>query len=418
MAQPHFIAGLDIGSSTVRLAVGQRVADGREDEIQIIAAAESAAAGISRGIVNSIDDATGVVSATIEKIERILGSPLQSVWVGVSGIHVIAEASRGTVAVAKTDGEIREEDVSRAIEAARTVVPPLNYEILHVIPKSFSVDGQGGIKDPVGMTGIRLEVDAQIIQGVSAQIKNLTKCIYRAGLDIDDLVLGVLAAAEAVTTKRQKELGVVVANIGGATTSYAVFEEGDLMTTGVLAIGSDHITADLAIGLRTSIDVAEQVKLHYGTAVSSEINKKDEINLGDLGGEQEMVSRRYIAEIIEARVEEIFSKLDKELKKIGRSGMLPAGAVFTGGGARLPGLVDLAKDKLRLPAQFGTPVGIISANDKTQDPSFSTAIGLVLWGAALTKGKKSGAAMGNLFSRDGLGSMGGSVKKWLKSLMP
>lgn len=418
MAQPHFIAGLDIGSRTVRLAVGQRVSDGREEEVQIIAAVESPAAGISRGVVNSIDDATGVVSATIEKVERILGAPLQSVWVGVSGIHVIAEPSRGAVAVAKTDGEINEDDVARAIEAARTVVPPLNYEILHVIPKSFCVDGQTGIKDPVGMTGIRLEVEAQIIQGVSSQVKNLTKCIYRAGLDIDDLVLGVLAAAEAVATKRQKELGVLVANVGGSTTSFAVFEEGDLMTTGVIPIGSDHITADLAIGLRTSIDVAEQVKLHYGQAVSADVAKKDEINLGDLGGEGDMVSRKYIAEIIEARVEEIFEKLDKELKKVGRSGMLPAGIIITGGGAKLPGMVELAKEKLRLPAQFGAPVGIIAANDKTQDPSFSTAIGLTLWGAAMEKGKKSGSGMSTLFSRDTLGTMGGRVGKWLKSLMP
>ncbi len=418
MAQPHFIAGLDIGSRTVRLAVGQRVLDGRESEIQIIAAAESPAAGISRGVVNSIDDATGVVSATIEKVERILGSPLQSVWVGVSGIHIIAEASRGAVAVAKTDGEINEDDVARAIEAARTVVPPLNYEILHVIPKSFSVDGQTGIKDPVGMTGIRLEVEAQIIQGVSSHVKNLTKCIYRAGLDIDDLVLGVLAAAEAVATKRQKELGVLVANIGGSTTSFAVFEEGDLMTTGVIPVGSDHITNDLALGLRTSVDVAEQVKLHYGTALPGDVNKKDEINLGELGGESEMVSRHFIAEIIEARVEEIFEKIDKELKKVGRSAMLPAGVILTGGGARLPGLVELAKDKLRLPAQFGVPVGVISAMDKTQDPAFSTAIGLALWGASLEKGKKSGPNMGNLFSRDRLGSMGGRVGKWIKSLMP
>lgn len=418
MAQPSFIAGLDVGSSCVRLCVGQRAGDGREEGIQIVAAAETAAAGISKGVVTSIDDATSAVSACVERVERMLGAPLSSVWVGVSGVHIISEESRGVVAVSKSDGEISEEDIERAIDGARTVATPLNYEILHVVPKSFSVDGQSGVKNPVGMTGIRLEVDTQIIQGLSSQIKNLTKCIYRTGLDIDDLVLSILATAEAVTTRRQKELGVLVINIGGTTTGYAVFEEGDLVHTGVVPIGSDHITSDIALGLKISIDVAERIKLEYGNASSSEMNKKEEINLEDVGGEAEMVSRKYVAEIIEARVEEIFDKVDKELKKIGKSGSLPAGAILSGGGSKLPGIVDVAKERLRLPAQLGYPMGFISAVDRTNDVSFTTALGLVMWGSHMVRERGGGEGLGNIFSRRGVKNVGGQMKKWLKSLMP
>jgi cell division protein FtsA len=418
MAQPQFITGLDIGSTAIRMAVAQIPERGENNEIQIIAAAEVPSIGISKGVITSIEDATASISTCLEKIERMIGSTINSAWVGISSGQIISEESRGVVAVSKPDGEITEEDVERAIEAARTVATPLNYEILHVIPRSFVVDGQPNIKDPRGMTGIRLEVEAQIIQGLSSQIKNLTKCIYRTGLDIEDLVLSILATAEAVTTRRQKELGTMVVNLGGSTTGFAVFEEGDLLYTGVLPIGSDHITSDLAIGLRTSIDVAERVKLEHGTCLADEIPKKEEINLADLGGENDFVSKKYIAEIIQARVEEIYERLDKELKKIGRSGMLPAGVILTGGGAKLPGLEKMAKSKLRLPASLGYPLGIMSAVDKINDLSFSTAIGLVIWGFEMQKGRSRGG-FSSFFNRlKGIGKLGLGFRKWIKSLIP
>lgn len=413
-----FIIGLDIGSSAVRLAVGQRVAIQGESELQIVGASEVPASGISKGIIASIEDATAAVSACMEKAERMLGAPLERAWVGISGSHILTEESRGVVAVSKPDGEITEEDVERAIEAARTVATPLNYEILHVIPKSFTVDGQSGIKDPVGMTGIRLEVDAQIIQGLSSQIKNLTKCIYRTGFDIEDLVLSILATSEAVATARQKELGVAVVNIGGSTTSYAVFEEGDLLTTGVIPIGSDHITSDIAIGLRTSIDVAERFKVEHGTVLIKDIAKKDEINLEDLGGENEMVSRKYVGEIIHARVEEMFERFDRELKKIGRSGMLPSGIIFTGGGAKLDGLVDLAKEKLRLPAALGYPSGVSSVLEKVNDLSFATAVGLTIWGAEMERTRTRTGKFSKLLSVRGFDQVMSGAKRLFKSLIP
>ena len=268
------------------------------------------------------------------------------------------------------------------------------------------------------MTGIRLEVDAQIIQGPTSHIKNLTKCIYRTGFDIEDLVLSILAASESVTTSRQKELGVAVVNIGGPTTSYAVFEEGDLLTAGIIPIGGDHITSDIAIGLRISIDVAERVKIDYGTACVKDIQKKDEINLEEVGGERETVARKYVAEIIQARMEEIFEKIDKEFKKIGRSGMLPSGVVFTGGGAKLSGIVDLAKEKLRLPASLGYPGRVSSALEKIGDLSFTTAVSLALWGSEMERGRGRGRRISQIISLKGLDRFAGGMKRIFKSLIP
>lgn len=414
----QIITGLDIGSSHIRIAVGQIIPSDEKREIHIIGAVEVPSEGISKGAVTSIEDAVSSVSAALEQAERVTGVPVNSSWVGISGSHILAQESKGVVGVSRSDGEIKEEDVERSIEAARTVATPSNYEILHVLPKSFTIDGQGGIKDPVGMTGIRLEVDAEIIQGLSSQIKNITKCVYRTGLDIEDLVLSVLSCAEAVLTTRQKELGVALVNIGASTTSVIVFEEGDVLHTSVIPIGGDHITSDIAIGLRTSIDVAERIKVEQGTAITSGFSKKDEINLADFGSlDEEMVSLKYVAEIIEARVEEIMDKVDIELKKIDRSGMLPAGAVLTGGGAKLKGAVDVAKSKLRLPASLGYSMGVTSVTDKTQDLSFSTAVGLVLWGGeiAVQKSQPFGKILGKI---KGVDKASGQVKKWIKSLIP
>jgi len=290
---------------------------------------------------------------------------------------------------------------------------------LHVIPRSFTIDSQSNIKDPVGMTGIRLEVDTQIIQGLTTQIKNLTKCVYRTGLDIEDLVLSILAAAEATLTNRQKELGVVLVNIGAATTSVIVFEEGDVIHTTVIPLGSDHITSDIAIGLRVSIDTAEHVKLNYGIATPREVLKKEEINLTDIDSTvseaDSLVSRKYLAEIIEARVEEIFEKIDSELRKVDRSGSLPAGVVLIGGGAKLPGIVDVAKRKLKLPACLGFAQNLTSAIDKVQDLGFLTAVGLVAWGDQLTKGKKGRFSISRFKS---VVQVGEKIRGWFKDIMP
>lgn len=414
------ITGLDIGSHAVRIAVGQSVpnTDGKE-QIHIIGAVEIPSEGVNKGTVTSIEDATSSVSKALEMAERLTGFPINSAWVGISGSHIITQESKGVVGVARSDGEIREEDVERAIEAARTVATPTNYEILHVIPKSFTVDGQRGVKDPVGMSGIRLEVDAVIIQGLTAQIKNLTKCVYRTGLEIDDLVFSILANAEAVVTNRQKELGVAIVNVGASTTSLIVYEEGDVLHTAVLPIGSGHITSDIAIGLRTSIEVAEEVKVKYASTTPADVPRREEVDLNEFGvTEEKPVARKYISEIAEARVEEIYEKVDQELAKIDRSGMLPAGIVLTGGGAKLPGMIDAAKKQLRLPASLGTPIGITSVVDYSGDPSFSPAIGLVLWGHGIQAAHGRGG-LGKLFGKiKHVDKLTGGVMKIFKSLKP
>lgn len=414
MARSNLIIGLDVGSTSIRIVVGERSRE--SDKLKIIGAVEMPAQGISKGVVVSVEDAVSSISAALEKIERMVGQPIEHAWVGISGSHIIAQESKGVVAVSKTDGEIRPEDVDRVIEAARTVATPPNYEILHVIPKSFIVDSQVGIKDPIGMTGIRLEVEAQIIQGLTAQIKNLTKCIYRTGLDIDDLVLAILATAESVLTNRQKELGVVVVNIGGSTTSLAVFEEGDVIHTAVLPMGSEYVTNDIAIGKRISIDTAEKIKIREGSCLSKNFKKQDEVKFSDVGGiEDGTFSKKEVAEIIEARVEEIMERVDKELKKVDKSGMLPAGAVITGNGAKLEGIIEVAKASLRLPASLGYPQELVSNIDKVSDLSFTTAVGLVIWGSQMQK------APG--FSFPGLpfksvDKATNQIRNWFKSLLP
>ncbi len=414
MSQEEIIVGLDIGSTSVKIAVGQRtIGEEKQQKLHIIGAIEEAAEGINRGVITSIEDAVESVSKALDKTEKLIGLPIEQAWVSISGGHITSQISKGVVAVSKTDGEIREEDVERAIEAARTVTTPPNYEILHVIPKSFTVDGQTNIKDPIGMTGVRLEVETYIIEGLSSQVKNLTKCIYQTGLDIEDLVLSVLATSEAVLTKRQKELGVVVINIGGATTSIAVFEQGDLLSAVILPIGSEHITSDIAIGLRTSIDVAEEIKLKHGIAMTKGLDKKDEFDLKEFDENEEgLISKKYLAEIIEARVEEIMEKVDEELKKTERSGALPAGAILTGSGAKLPKIIEATKKKLRLPASLGYPYDIVSVIDKVNDLSFTTAIGLVKWGNQL-KGQRKGISRFK-----SVAGVTNKMKKWFKSLMP
>ncbi len=415
MAREEMITGIDIGSHFVRVVVGQHHPE--EDKFHILGAAEHESEGINKGVITSIEDAVSSISGALEKAERMTGLPIEKAFVGISGAHVISQDNHGVVAVSRADGEIRDEDVERVLEAAQSIAMPPNYEILHVIPRSFSVDNQAHIKDPVGMTGIRLEVDAQMIMGLSAQIKNMTKSVYRTSVDIEDLVLGILACGESVLTKRQKELGVALLNIGASTASLMVFEEGDVVHTKVLPVGAGHITNDIAIGLRTSIDVAEKVKLEHGTTDPDAIEKDEEVNLNTIDeAESGAVSRKHIAEIIQARVEEMFKMVDDELRRIDRSGTLPAGVILTGGGAKIPGLVSQAKRSFRLPAQIGLPKNIASAIDRAEDPAFSTAVGLVMWGASL--GTTSQSRFGGMKDFSSVNQVTGKMRGWIKNLMP
>ncbi len=413
----QIIAGLDIGSANMRMVVGQTNRSTDNEQLNIIGVVEVPSQGLHRGSVSSIEDVVSSLSSCLEKAERMIGLPVENVWIGVSGTHITSQETSGVIAIARTNGEIQENDVDRVIEAARSVSAPVNHEVLHVIPKTFSIDNQSGIKDPIGMSGIRLEVATQVVRGLSSQIKNLTKCVYRTGLDINDLVFATLASAEAVLSSRQKELGVALVDIGASTTKIIVFEEGDVIHVSVLPIGADHITADLAIGLQTALDVAERLKIDIGSALAQNFQKTDEINLKDFGGENQNFSKRYIAEIIEARVEEIFEKVDSELAKINRSGLLPAGLILIGGGAKLPGMIEVAKRKTMLPVSLGQNKRFNTAVERVNDVAFSTSLGLVLWGYNTISANKTGGKLNFGPQLDSVKEVAQKAKKWFKNLI-
>jgi len=378
MPRENIVVGLDVGTTKVAICVG-RVDEGL---INIIGFSRVPNAGVRKGIVVDVEDTISAITAALEQAERMSGVPIKSAVLGLSGAHITSTASHGVVAVSRADGEITQNDVTRVIDAARTVALPPNREIIHVVPKFYTVDNQPGIIDPIGMTGIRLEVESVVIGGSTVAIKNLTKCAHQAGLGIEELIFSPLASAKALTNKKQKELGVAVVDIGGGTTSLAIFESGDILHCAVLPIGSMHITNDIAIGLRTSLDLAEQIKIKYGSAIPGKIRESENISLSHLDPqENQKVERKYVAEIIHARLMEIFSLVKEELRKVGKDGMLPAGIIFTGGGSKLEDLVELAKTELRLPAQIGLPVFEMTGMvDKLQDEVYSTSVGLMLHG--------------------------------------
>lgn len=378
----RILIGLDLGSSHIRVAVGQVCFNAeKHNSLNIIGVAEAPSKGISKGCISSLEDAVTSVSNALEQAERLVGVPMQEAYVGIGGTHIGSAQAKGVIGVSRPDGDIRSEDVTRVLESARAFINPANQEILHILPREFSVDGQGGIKDPIGMQGIRLEAEVQVIQGLLSHIRNITKVVFRTGVDVNELVYTPLAAVETVTQPKFRELGVGVLIIGATTTGLAVYEDGELLYATTLSMGGDHITSDIAIGLRVSLDVAENVKRVCGHAVPSEVDRRQQIDLKDFGADQsEIASVQYISEIIEARVEELCEKVDEHLKKIGRAGMLPAGIVLTGGGAKLPGVAEVVKRVLQLPCTVGFANVQTPMPELVLDPRFSTSVGLVLWG--------------------------------------
>ncbi len=378
MPRQKIIVGLDIGSQNIRVAVAQAPKE-EGGLFQILGVGQAKSQGVRRGVVADIEEAVKNIQEAVKNAERTSGIPIESAFVNLGGEHLGCRQSKGVIAVSRADGEISKEDTNRAVSAATAISLGANREIVQVIPKRFGVDNETAVKDPIGMSGVRLEVDVLLIDGASPYIKNLIKCLSEAGVEIEALVPSPLAASKAILDKRQKELGVLVLDIGAGTTGFCVFEEGDLVDACVLPVGSGHITNDLAIGLRCDIDVAEKIKLQYGSVLPEEISKKETIDLEKLDCEPGHVSRQKVAEIIEARASEIFELAYKRLKQIDRAGLLPAGVVLVGAGAKLPGLVDLAKEKLKLPSQIGFPSGFEGIVDQVDDPSFAAVLGLIFW---------------------------------------
>ncbi len=416
MAKEQYIVGLDIGTHNIRVVQGKLEETGR---LNIIGASVLPANGLRRGVIVDIDEAVSSISAALEYVERMTGVPIGHANVSVGGNHIIGLDSKGVIAVSRADGEISESDVIRVVDASQAVSIPPNREVIHVIPKTFTLDGQTGIKDPMGMTGIRLEVETIIIHGAAPFLKNLTKAINQAGLEIDQQVLSPLAAAQSVLNKRQKELGVCLVDLGAGTTSIAVYEENNLVHTAIIPVGSMHITNDIAIGLRCTIETAEKVKLLYGKASASMMDKIADIDMAKLDPEEtEVIAQTDVGEIIEARLEEIFDLVTRELKTIDRDGKLPGGIVLTGGGSALPGVVEFAKHRLRLPVSIGVPSETETIIDQVIDPAFATVVGLALWGGTYSSGGFSDFGFGRYFQGLLQSQSVVKLKKWFKSVMP
>lgn len=413
MASNEVILGLDVGTTKVAATVG-RIGD---TGLEIVGMCKVTNSGTRRGQVVDIGETVSAISAVLEDSERLAQQPLKTAVIGLGGAHVETTSSKGVIAVSRPDGEITQQDVDRVLEAARAVAMPANREIIHVLPKAFTVDAEGGIVDPVGMTGIRLEVDAHVVSCASPAVKNLVRAVNQAGIQPSELVFTPLATAEIMLSRRERESGVALIDIGAGTTGLTVYEDGDLAHATILPIGSMHITHDIAIGLKTSIDLAEAVKIKYGTAMKDSV-RDDTIDLTVIDpNELERPKQRYVAEIIEARLSELFLMLKEELNRIGRDGTLPAGVVFTGGGAQLDKLVDFAKHTLHLPARLGSPITEFPGNvDKLDDPTYATSVGLVLWGMS-RRAATVPAARGGI-GLDSMEGVVGKAKDFFKQLLP
>jgi cell division protein FtsA len=373
----RYLVGLDVGTSKVTAIVGEVMDDGSVD-IAGIGFADSR--GIKRGLVVNLEAAVDSIKRAIDEAELTAGIEIDTAHLALSGAHVKGFNSRGVVAVAGKNREITREDVRRAIDAAKAVALPSGREILHVLPQDFVVDDQEGIGAPVGMTGSRLEVNVHVVTGTASSTQNVVACVNRAGIEVADTVLEQLAAAEAVLTPDERELGVALVDIGGGTTDFAIFERGSLWHTGVVSVGGEHFTNDIAVGLRTPVPDAERVKRRSGCALASMVGEDEVIEVASVGGRKpRIMPRRILSEILQPRAEEVFHLLWDEIQRAGYEKMLHSGIVLTGGGAMLEGMAEIAEQIFDLPIRRGYPTGIGGLTDHVNSPAFATAVGLVMY---------------------------------------
>jgi len=372
------ITGLDIGTTKVCAIIGQVNQVGGVD---ILGVGIAPSYGLRKGVVVNIDNTVKSITKAIEEAELMAGVEIDSVYTGIAGGHIKGINSRGVVAISSKTKEITQADVERVIDAARAISIPIDREVIHVIPQEFIVDDQDGIKDPVGMSGIRLESEVHIITGAVSSIENIIKSVHRAGYKVNDIILEPLASAEAVLTDEEKELGVTLIDLGGGTTDIIMFINGSVWHTSVIALGGNHITNDISYGLRTPVQSAEIIKKKYGCAYADLVSEDELIEVESVAGHQsKKVSRKFIAEIIQPRMEEIFGLVQRELKISGFDELVAAGAVITGGGALLTGTVELAEKKLNMPVRIGYPDKVSGLVDKVASPLFATGVGLILYG--------------------------------------
>ncbi len=448
MSKQKIIAGIDVGSSKTTTVIAS-LSNVEDLRAKIMGVSSVPSKGMRKGQIVDIEEATQSVVESVEAAERMAGYNLSKALISVSGPHISSQNSTGVVAVAEPEGEITIEDVKRVTEAARAISLPSSREIVHVLPRHFTVDGQVGIKDPIGMSGIRLEVETHIVTGSTTSIRNLTKCVSEVGVEIEGLVASGLAAAESVLSETEKELGVVLVEIGGGVTNIVVYVEGAPFYTSVLPIGAKNVTNDLAIGLRLSLDAAEKIKIALsriekkpampeivesredkdigsdkGETSREDKKETDEINLADLGiaEETKAVSRKTLVEgIIKPRLNEIFTMVGLELKKSGAAGLTPSGVVICGGGSQTVGLVEAAKRTLSMPVRIGYPQDISGLIDDVSSPDFAVVTGLILYGNRTEAKPSTGFSLGRIgknLPKIRLKGVAGKAIDLIKSFLP
>lgn len=375
------IVGIDVGSSKVCTVVGEVDDDG---DLRVIGVGQVPSRGVRKGVVVNVAEATAAIAASVEQASRTSGYNIAQAYVGISGTHISSLNSRGVVGISRREHGITVEDVDRALDAAHAIAVPHNQEVVHVIPRGYVVDGQGGVRDPVGMYGFRLEVEAHIVTGSSSSIQNLVKCVEGAGVEVDELVLSSLVAGDAVLSDTEREIGVVLGDIGAGTTDIAIFIDGAVWHTVALGMGGEYITGDIAIGLRLPPDVAEQVKVAHGHARAAQVSPEERFTISAFGGEvPQVVPRWKLAEIVEARAEELLSMMHQEIKRSGYDGLLPAGVVLCGGTAQLPGILELGRETFGLPVRMGSPQELRGLVDKVSGPAHAVCMGLMEWGVTM-----------------------------------
>ena len=414
MARERIVTGIDVGTTKVATVIASV---SEEERISVIGASTIPSRGIRKGVVVDIDEAVGAISESIENAERMAGYTISSAFVAVDGKHISSLNSHGVVAIPPDNPEITDSDVERVTEAARAVSLPSSREIIHVLARGFTVDSQEGVKDPVGMSGIRMEVETNIISGATTVMRNLVKCVQQVGVDVEDLVFCGLASSESVLSDTEKELGCCLVDIGGETTQILVFTNGNPLYASVLPIGAQNITNDIAVGLRVSLEDAERIKIKLSDGVlQMSGEKKDELDISELGLELQTVPLSLVQNIIEARLSEIFSLVGLEIKNSGQQGNLPAGLIVTGAGVKTLGLKDVSRKVLRLPLRVGTPTGVTGLIEEISTPSHATSIGLVLYGSYVEK-EEGGMGIPAFDTRKITQSFG-KVVEWGRSFLP
>jgi cell division protein FtsA len=403
----NLIVGLDIGTTKICCVVGEL----SQGEVNVIGIGTHPSIGLRKGVVVNIEATVDSIKKAVEEAELMSGCEISSVYTGIAGGHITGFNSRGIVAI--KGPEITETDVERVIDAARAVAIPMDREVIHVLPQEYIVDEQAGIQNPVGMAGVRLEAKIHIVTGAVTSAHNIVKCCNRSGLDVCDIVLESLASGEAVLTSEEKELGTALLDLGGGTTDLAIFSDKNIRHTFVLALGGNNLTNDIAIGLRAPHADAEKIKTRYGTCLSKSVSADDMIEVPGMGGrEARKLPRQILGEILEPRMEEIFTLAKREVYRAGLENSIPSGLVLTGGTSLLEGTTEIAESVFNLQTRLGKPQGITGLVDVVNNPMYATGVGLVLYGAKNQTEKKFRIRDAHIFNR-----IVTQMKRWFKDVV-